>query len=320
MTRFAPPVDRSDRNRSGASAKRPLPLVATMLPLVAAAACGPRDPPHGSFPDLAADAAGLDAGSETDADQTTTLTPDGTWLLWTETVSCLKVGSTKMELLSEGLALIELQYAGGHVLSHTIRDCGIRQSPVLGIATTIPYIVTDTVPVRTFVGIVDDFAHGSGYRMQRDVETWAVHLADPEHDPMPTTATDPAVFDQDMDGKPGVTLILGNNSCEMYVVQRAFKQWSGTIESGARVAGRGLSTSQQITLAFTSAFCGTVYDVWYPPGEARFAMIRVDGRNGGIDLDTDHDGKVTCPEARDYGVDPFSPAQIDNSKCAAGPP
>ncbi len=287
-----------------------------------ATACGPGTPPAGAFPDIVADAstpsdAGAD-GVSPDA-QEPELVGDGTWLLWAETSSCVGIGRLGLQGLTEALGLVELTYEPGGVLRHAFRKCHVQQTPILGMATTIPDAVSQSVPERSYVGLVDSLAVGSGYQTQLDVELWGVHLTDPKNEVLPTDPSDPRVYDQDGDGHPGVSLVLGDNTCQMYVVQRGLMKWNGQVVSPTRIEGGGSSTSQQVVLASTGGFCATSYDTWFPPDDARFALVRVDGKHGAMNLDTDGNGEVSCDEAEAYGVDAFGPRQPDNEVCAAGP-
>ena len=74
-------------------------------------------------------------------------------------------------------------------------------------------------------------------------------LADPATDPLPTDPTDPAVVDQDADGKPGMTLRLtGLVDGEIYVVQRGYTAASGAAESADEVRGHVDFVSEQVIL------------------------------------------------------------------------
>jgi hypothetical protein len=284
------------------------------------AGCGPADPPSGTFPPVQFDAGSASQDATEEQASGSDLVADGTWLQWTETVSCVQVMGLNIELLTEALALVQLSDKGGGVVEHSLRECGMEESPILGLPTVVPYTVTDHVPVRTFVSILDSKKAGGSYATQLDISTWAVHLDHPETDPMPTDINDPRVFDQDQDGKPAVTLLLGDSTCEMYVVQRATKQWKGTVQSGTLISGGGQSASEQYILQATVGLCAANHLTWFLSDSARFAMLRVDGAHGAINLDTNADGQVTCEEARAYGTPPFNPKAPDNSECASGPP
>ncbi len=285
----------------------------------AAGSCVPGDPPAGEFP-AAGDAAvtASDAAAEQGPD--TALVADGTWLQFTQTYDCVLAAGVTQAALSWGLALIELKESQGGVLDHTYRLCGIDQTPILALPTVIPLAVTDHIPTRHVLGILDSGRIGASYETEIDIELWGVRLDNLETDTLPTDATDPRVFDQDLDGQPGVTLRVGVDFCEMHVVQRGVKQWKGVVQSATRIAGGGMSTSQQNVLSATTPLCAAPVITWFPDGLARFEMIRVDGKHGGIDLDTNQDGQITCDEVRAYGTGPFNPSQPDNANCKSGPP
>jgi|GEM_PF-517608 len=287
------------------------------------AACGPGTPPVGLYAnvdrlDAAVDTDGGSDGAAAEAGEPR-LTPDGTWLLWAETSTCVGIGNLGIHGLTEAVGTVELSVDADGVVRHAFRKCHVEQTPVLGMATTIPDAISRSLPVRSYVGLLDDAAVGSAYQSRLDIELWAVRLDDPNHDALPTTADDPRVFDQDADGKPGVTLVLGDATCEMYVVQRGKMKWSGAVVSATRIEGGGSSTSEQVVLSSTGGFCATGHRTWFPPDDARFVLMRVDGKHGSIDLDKDGDGRVSCDEAVAYGVGPFAPRTPDNSVCQVDP-
>ena len=129
----------------------------------------------------------------------------------------------------------------------------------------------------------------------------------------------PAAIDQDGDGNPGATLVLGANQCSMYVVQRAIAQWNGKVESSIRIAGVGNNATTQVVLGATGGFCASQFDTRNPPDSARFVLQRVDGRYGAPNLDTNGDGQIDCEEVRAYGSEPFGPRQPDNERCKSQP-
>ncbi len=303
------------------SARRRLNLVPAAMASSLLAACGPGTPPAGLYgnvdrPDAAVDTEGGLDGAEAGEPP---LTPDGTWLLWAETSTCVGIGNLGIHGLTEAVGTVELTMDADGVVRHAFRKCHVEQTPVLGMATTIPDAIPRSLPLRSYVGLLDDTAVGSAYQSRLDIELWAVHLDDPNRDSLPTTADDPRVFDQDGDGKPGVTLVLGDATCEMYVVQRGKMKWSGLVVSATRIEGGGSSTSEQVVLSSTGGFCATGHRTWFPQDDARFVLVRVDGEHGAMDLDQDGDGRVSCDEAVAYGVSPFEPRTPDNSVCQVDP-
>jgi hypothetical protein len=75
-------------------------------------------------------------------------------------------------------------------------------------------------------------------------------LADPANGPLPTDPSDPAVYDQDQDGNPGITVkVSGIVSGDLYVVQRQKDELKGIAISNDRVVGSYSFTSEQNILA-----------------------------------------------------------------------
>ncbi len=287
---------------------------ALLLLLTALASCSAPQPPSGDFADLSA-AADAATDSPQEADEATgPLVPDGTWMLWAETSSCIKLGNSGLETLSESLAKIELATVAPGVLSHKLTNCMIEQSPVLGVPSTFPQALIASIPTRTFYALLDAPTKGSTYQSQLDVEVWGAHLADPLHDPLPLKASDPRVYDMDGDGLPGATVIVASD-CKMQVTERSFARWQGAVVNGVRIEGGGDSWSEENVLAASGGLCSSSGTSFFPKGANRFVLLRVDGHYGAIDLDTNHDGNVTCDEIAAYGIGPLGPRTPDNQRC-----
>lgn len=288
---------------------------------VVLAGCGPPPAPEGLFPGVTtggdrevvqADPGPGDAGAGG-------LVADGTWVLWTETATCVATMGIVVEGLSESLGVVMLRDLGRGLVSHALRNCLIRQTPVLGILTEIPDAMAEAIPEREYLGVLEGGGVGAAYLSQESVEMWGLALADPWGDPLPDSADDPRVWDMDGDGKPGVTLPVGPGLCEVWVVQRSFSRWSGRVESPGRIAGGGQARGEERVLGATSGFCLAENHVRYLDARHRFVLMRADGRHGSPDLDRDGNGRVTCDEVRSYGLDPFGPRQPDDAHCREDP-
>lgn len=82
-----------------------------------------------------------------------------------------------------------------------------------------------------------------------------VRLQDPEKDPLPTDPKDPRIFDQDEDGKPGMTIIasiMGLLSAEIYVIQRDWNILRGRLTSSTTLDGLVEWGSEQVILRATN--------------------------------------------------------------------
>ena len=112
-------------------------------------------------------------------------------------------------------------------------------------------------------------------------EVRGARLDDPERDALPTDAGDPRVFDQDGDGKPGLTVhvsALFIFTGDVYVVQRVRYRLEGVVVTPDRIEGLIEWTTEQITLGATSSlFEGELPGRPDPVAEhSTFVLVRID--------------------------------------------
>jgi hypothetical protein len=82
-----------------------------------------------------------------------------------------------------------------------------------------------------------------------------VRLQDPERDPLPTDPKDPRIFDQDGDGKAGMTIvasIMGLLNAEIYIIQRDWNILRGRLTSSTTLDGLVEWGSEQVILGATN--------------------------------------------------------------------
>ncbi len=78
-----------------------------------------------------------------------------------------------------------------------------------------------------------------------------VRLQDPEKDPLPTDPNDPRIFDQDKDGKPGMTIhvsVLGFIEGEIYIIQRDWNSLQSTTFTPPMIDGLIEWGSEQVVI------------------------------------------------------------------------
>jgi len=298
-----------------------------LAPAALLASCSPLEPPPGDYPAVSHDAgdAGLDAPQETSGGSGT-ITPDGTWLFWYETATCVNVMGVAIESLTWGATVLWMEPqadsgtngTNGSIVKQRIRTCYYEQTPIVGVATSIPRQLIDRIPEVEFLAILDDTSAGSGYETQVKVELWGTKLTDPRNEDLPTSKDDPRVYDMDEDGQPGVTLDLGDGECKMSVVERTISQWKGVVESDTRIGGGGYNHVAQNVLEATGGFCSSQFETWHMPNRSRFVIMRADGQHGAENLDTNQDGQIDCDEVRAYGTAPFGPRSVNNAYCSDG--
>jgi hypothetical protein len=130
------------------------------------------------------------------------------------------------------------------------------------LATTIdPAFIRSLAPV-TVEASLDPTTTPSRFAQSWSTELHGVRLDHPETDPLPTSAGDPRVFDQDGDGKPGITVhacALGAITGDVYVVERLRTRLNGEVVSPDRIEGRVEGTVEQVILGATNAlFLGSI--------------------------------------------------------------
>jgi hypothetical protein len=161
---------------------------------------------------------------------------------------------------------------------------------------------------------------GDRYFSTELFEAWGAHDLGLD-DPLPATPDDPRVYDQDEDGHPGVTLVLGNDLCEIYIVQRTRTRLTGAVVDGARVEGTFSADLDKVVLDATQTLCKGANTVTPSALPSRFVLVRIDGRNGAYDFDLDHDGDIGCDEiaeARRFFTESgtAAPREPDQAACA----
>jgi hypothetical protein len=147
------------------------------------------------------------------------------------------------------LSFADFKLDAQNQLVMTQKDCKIVSTGVPGISTvTIPDAVPQSTPTSTAAIKVCDT--GGMFTWQREQATVLVgcKLADPINTPLPTTPTDPAVFDQDSDGKAGITIKIGGFvSGDVYTVQRQrFSYSASALPTAGKANGNTLDRSEQL--------------------------------------------------------------------------
>lgn len=85
-------------------------------------------------------------------------------------------------------------------------------------------------------------------------ELHGVRLDNPDTDPLPTSASDSRVFDQDGDGKPGITVhacALGAITGDVYIIERLRTRLEGQVVSPDQIEGWIEGTVEQVVLGAT---------------------------------------------------------------------
>lgn len=230
--------------------------------------------------------------------------PAGQWMLFVEDRNCLVGVGDPLESIIWSWYAVELIPSGEGRAALTVRSriCHQELSPLaFGFLSVVPDVICDNTPaVETGGFLVGDEA-GALFLADTIFDYWGVEgIADTED--VPVDIDDPRIVDLDEDGNPGVTLPVttanGGPICEVYVAQRVRVALEGRVVDGRTIVGDAASGTDKSILATSTELCASG-DVVPNMAGNRFALVRIDGREGAPDVDADDDGEVQCPELRD---------------------
>ncbi len=250
----------------------------------------------------------LDAG-RTDG----TLHPDGTWLLFIQDRYCLYAAGGVTDFMVWSWYRVNMSGQGPGADSNqtyfqqSVKLCAQDQSPVTaGLITYVPAEVTAALPEHEVDGFLMGNRPGAEYLSAELVDNWGLAESVGPEDPLPESADDSRVIDQDGDGKPGVTMIIGNNFCDLQIVQRTRYRMSGEVVNEHRIEGTLWSAVNKTVFSASLPLCASQNQLDPRADGNRVVLVRIDGKNGGSNLDTDGNGNVDCAEidaAREHLLD-----------------
>ena len=225
--------------------------------------------------------------------------PTGVWLFYLEQHHCLTALNQVIENVVSTWYRIDVELADRGpepdqtYLRHRAQMCAQTISPVIaGLVTHVPDAIPAHLPPMTFEGhLLDD----GRYVSSEAIELWGLDEAETEGE-LPDRPDDPRYIDQDADGEPGVTLVIGNNFCEVYVAQRTQMRLGGSRVAPNRIEGTAKTEVDKVVLGASAELCGAPNTISEGGRPSRFVFVRIDGEHGGLDLDFDADGEITCAE------------------------
>ena len=230
--------------------------------------------------------------------------PAGEWMLFVEDRNCLVGAGDPIESIIWSWYAVELIPSGEGRAALTVRSRICRQvlSPLaFGFLSVVPDVVPDTSAVVETGGFLVGDEAGALFLADTIFDYWGVEgLSDSED--VPGEVDDPRVVDQDQDGNPGITLPVttanGGPICEVFVAQRVRVALEGRVIDGRTIVGDAASGTDKAILATSTELCASG-DVVPNMAGNRFALVRIDGRDGAPEIDADGDGSVQCAELRD---------------------
>ena len=281
-------------------------------------ACTTPEAPKTDIPDQYYDVQAQDTNLTDTLGGQGSFSPDGQWASIRVTAQCIVVPGFKkaFEMLHYSLNLGQMKAdSSGKKITIQYKTCFMTDTPMLGLATTYPEPVVKSINPWSVTAFIERGTDGFIYQESPRIEKWGIKI-DPFKEDFPTSKDDKRIWDQDKDKKLGVTLIMGNNFCKLYLAQYTLRQFGGEIKNSAEIKGTGISFGEKMILGATNSFCAPKNKVFPYRDDTYFKMIRVDGKNGGVDLDENHDGKVDCKELMDNWKKLFKQPKPDDTHCA----
>ena len=133
--------------------------------------------------------------------------------------------------------------------------CGLSSTEAHTAQITYPDAFLEALPPATRVGRLDRAETGATFTAGPFADVIGAELDDPAHDAMPTSASDPRVFDQDGDGHPGMTIDIsagwGFVEGSVYLAQRNIQSMEGTVVATDRIEGFLTVDMEQVILGAT---------------------------------------------------------------------
>lgn len=148
------------------------------------------------------------------------------------------------------LLLVDQTQTGTQVVAHSSYCDHTTENPDSVVNVIVPAAYLAALPGFDQTGSYEVVNGVPTYRLSRVYEIEGAQLVDPVNDALPTSVDDPRVYDQDGDGKPGMTLRLtGLVDGEIYIVERQWTEVEGVATAADRLDGRLPFVSDQVTLA-----------------------------------------------------------------------
>ena len=141
--------------------------------------------------------------------------------------------------------------------------------------TKLPEAFKNSLPRPRIDAVIERGDDGTRFRTGRALVVVGAKLEKPD-EALPTSPRDPRVFDQDGDGKPGVTIVIeGIVSGKIYVAQRSWTRLAGKRHGDGSLSGTVYFDNEQAILGTTSSMLDDPPSQRPVPAKSWFKMVRV---------------------------------------------
>jgi len=168
-----------------------------------------------------------------------------------------------------------------HQLQAQEKTCDIATVSSGGSSLTIPQAFKSSVVGNSYTYAFTQKDNATTLTMTDAVEVLGANIDDKLHSPLPTSADDRQVIDQDGDGNPGVTVDVAAKALfpikgRVYLVQRTIWSEQARIFDATKITGLATWIPEQKILGSSNALLTTVVpSVTAIPSESIFVMVKL---------------------------------------------
>ena len=184
------------------------------------------------------------------------------------------VGPVEMTTITAFLVRIE-QVGAELTLKRTYCFQEVRTTPPL-VTTVIPDLFVASLGPDSLTAWLEETPEGWRFVQPLYVDVRGACLVDPEHEDLPTEATDPRVVDQDGDGHPGLTIrvaLAGLLGGDAYVVNRTCTALEGWVLEDGSIYGAIHWSSEQNVIAARDPLLLASYVYTLDPNPAKHFFL-----------------------------------------------
>ncbi len=159
-------------------------------------------------------------------------------------------GVGDVETTSSYYGINTIEFVGGEYVSTSISCKSVSVAKNAAFQTIIPDIVVQCIPPLVGKLTVTDEDGTIKIDKEETVMPVGVKLADPWNDPLPTDPSDSRIWDQDGDGKPGVTIEVKASGMtgKIYTIRKERGLWSASMDLEGNFYGLFTDKSEQKTI------------------------------------------------------------------------
>jgi hypothetical protein len=182
---------------------------------------------------------------------------------------------------TERLQLVKMVRTG-EGLEVKATTCSVRSVSSNGSELSFPQAFVKNIPLLTYGYSLESEGSSTKVKSGKLLEVFGARLSDPAVEALPKSKNDPRVFDQDLDGHPGMSVNLKvgigpfKAAGQVYIVQRIVWRETSSSATSDTITGSLDASLDQETLGSDSSILGAVRaKVEALPSQSSFALKKI---------------------------------------------